>query len=89
MADNATPRQAALWFASKGYPVLPLHSVTEAGACTCGDAAVKPGKHPFAPLAPHGLKDATVDLDVIRGWFAEHYWLSYGVVTDEHARHRH
>ena len=83
MAGNATPRQGALWFASKGYPVLPLHSLTEAGGCTCGNAECEsPGKHPFAPLAPHGLKDATVDLDVIRGWFAEHYWLSYGIVTD-------
>ena len=84
MADSTTPCQAALWFASKGYPVLPLHSVTEAGGCTCGNSDCESvGKHPFAPLAPHGLKDATVDLDVIRGWFAEHYWLSYGIVTDE------
>ena len=83
MAGNATPRQAALWFASKGYPILPLHSLTETGACTCGDAACSsPGKHPFAALAPHGLKNATVDLDVIRGWFDEHYWLSYGIVTE-------
>ena len=42
---------------------------------------VQCGKHPYAPLAPHGLKDATVDLDVIRAWFDEHYWLSYGIVT--------
>ena len=83
MADSTTPCQGALWFASKGYSVLPLHSVTEAGGCTCGNSDCESvGKHPFAPLAPHGLKDATVDLDVIRGWFAEHYWLSYGIVTD-------
>ena len=31
MADSTTPCQGALWFASKGYSVLPLHSVTEAG----------------------------------------------------------
>ena len=84
MAGSATPCQGALWFASKGYPVLPLHSVTEAGGCTCGNSDCESvGKHPFAPLAPHGLKDATVDLDVIRDWFAEHYWLGYGIVTDE------
>ena len=49
----------------QGFPVLPLHSVTEAGACTCGDVSChSPGKHPFARFAPHGLKDATIDLDV-------------------------
>jgi Bifunctional DNA primase/polymerase, N-terminal len=84
MPDRTAPRQAALWFAAQGYPVLPLHSLTDTGACTCGDAAcLSPGKHPFAPFAPHGLKDATVEAGIIRGWFAEHYWLSYGIVTDE------
>ena len=57
------PLSRALWFAAKGYSVLPLHSVTEAGGCTCGNSDCESvGKHPFAPLAPHGLKDATVDL---------------------------
>ena len=84
MADTITPCQAALWFASQGFPVLPLHSVTEARACTCGDVQChSPGKHPFARYVPHGLKDATTDLDVIRGWFREHYWLNYGVLTDK------
>ena len=68
MPDTVTPRQAALWFAAKGYPILPLHSVTEAGGCTCGNSDCESvGKHPFASLTPHGLKDATVDLAVIRG----------------------
>ena len=47
MPDDVTPRQAALWFASKGFPVLPLHSYD--GGCTCGNARCEsPGKHPFA-----------------------------------------
>ena len=67
MPGTVTPRQAALWFAAKGYPILPLHSVTEAGGCTCGNSDCESvGKHPFAPLAPHGLKDATVDIAIIR-----------------------
>jgi Bifunctional DNA primase/polymerase, N-terminal len=83
MPDTVTPCQAALWFASQAFPVLPRHSVTEALACTCGDGECRSeGKHPFAPHAPHGLKDAIVDLDVIRGWFREHYWLNYGVSTE-------
>ena len=84
MPDTVTPRQAALWFAARGYPILPLHSVTEAGGCTCGNSDCESvGKHPFAPLAPHGLKDATVETGIIRAWFEKHYWLGYGIVTDE------
>ena len=57
MADSTTPRQAALWFASKGYSTLPLHSLTEAGGCTCGDAACESvGKHPFARPRPSRAK---------------------------------
>lgn len=83
MADTITPCQAALWFASQGFPVLPLHSLTEDRRCTCGDAQChSPGKHPFARYVLHGLKDATTDLDVIRKWFREHYWLNFGVLTD-------
>ena len=78
----ATPRQARSG-SRAGFPVLPLHSVTEGGGCTCGNSECESRQAPFAPLAPHGLKDATVDLDVIRGWFGEHYWLNYGVVTDK------
>ena len=64
--------------------MLPLHSVTEARTCTCEKSDChSPGKHPFTPFAPHGLKDATVERDVIRGWFREHYWLNYGVLTDK------
>jgi hypothetical protein len=81
--DAATPRQAALWFAARGYPVFPLHSITDNGACTCGSSACdSPGKHPYAPFAPNGFKNATCDGAIIKAWFDEHYWLNYGVVTD-------
>jgi hypothetical protein len=83
MPDTITPRQAALWFASKGYPVLPLHSV-ENGVCTCGVGDChSPGKHPYAEIVPHGAKDASTNLATVRGWFDEHYWLNYGVCTDQ------
>jgi hypothetical protein len=84
MLENITPRQAALWWASQGYPVLPLHSINEAGACTCGKSTCEnQGKHPFWPIAPNGNKNATCDATIIKGWFDEHYWLSYGVTTDD------
>ena len=57
MTLDVNPRQAAQWFARNGYRVLPLHSVTDAGACTCGKADChSPGKHPFALLAPQGSR---------------------------------
>jgi hypothetical protein len=78
------PRQAALWFARQGHAVLPLHSVTDDHQCTCGDAGChSPGKHPVAALVPHGAKDATTDEATVKAWFADAYWLSYGVVTDK------
>jgi hypothetical protein len=83
MPTAVTPRQAALWWASHGYPVLPLHSIGDGGTCTCGDTAChSPGKHPFARYVPHGLKDATVDSAAVKAWFEEHYWLNYGICTD-------
>jgi bifunctional DNA primase/polymerase-like protein len=82
--SDFTPKQAALWFASQNFPVFPIHSVDDDGRCTCRQSDChNEGKHPFAPLAPHGLHSATTDLEVVRSWFAEHYWLSYGIVTDE------
>jgi hypothetical protein len=78
-----SPRQAALWFASKGHAVLPLHSIGDAGRCTCGRIDCgSPGKHPVADLVPNGLRNATTDSTTIKSWFADRYWLSYGVTTD-------
>jgi Bifunctional DNA primase/polymerase, N-terminal/Primase C terminal 1 (PriCT-1) len=90
MATTVTPRQAALWWASGGFKVLPLHAVTDDGTCTCGwvPDPEKPnekrpiGKHPFGEFAHNGLKDATTDPAIVRAWFDERYWINYGVVTD-------
>ena len=84
MAGNVTPRQAALWFAAQGLSgsAAAQRSPRPAPARAAMQLS-EPGQAPFAALAPHGLKDATVDLDVIRGWFAEHYWLNFGILTDD------
>lgn len=59
---------AALEAAGRGWPVLPLHHPTDTG-CSCRDAGCQNvGKH---PRTPHGLKDATTDVDAIRSWWTK------------------
>jgi hypothetical protein len=76
----------ALAFARDGHAVLPLHGIINRNGklgCTCGDGmCTSPGKHPHPRLAPHGLKDATTDISIIRSWFSESNCLNYGVSTD-------
>jgi hypothetical protein len=75
-------RAAALGYATRGVPVLPLHTpqlrpVTAAGdqavvavGCSCGDQGCdRPGKHPRTLLVPHGVAQATRDLERIEGWW--------------------
>jgi hypothetical protein len=70
---NTTKLNHALHYVSNGIPVIPLHYITPAGACSCGkpkgDPKCKPGKHPFGGLVPHGLTDASTDEATIRNWF--------------------
>ena len=52
--SHMSPAQAALAYARTGRRVLPLSAGT---------------KRPIYELTPHGLTDATTDVDVIRDWF--------------------
>ena len=83
MPDTVTPRQAALWFAAKGYPVLPLHTSPRPAAVRAATQLSERGQAPFRSARTARAKGCDADPGVIRAWFAEHYWLSYGVVTDE------
>lgn len=71
--------RAALAYANLfGWSVLPVHGIV-GGKCTCGRAdCPSPGKH---PLPQNGVKDATRDLSVIRGWW--HRWplANVGIAT--------
>jgi hypothetical protein len=72
---------AALDYARRGWPVLPLHSIRD-GACTCGKADCdRPGKHPLNRLVRHGVKDATTDEEIIRVWWNAAPWANVGVAT--------
>ena len=62
--SRSSTLEASLEYAARGWPVLPVHTVTE-GRCSCGrQDCPAPGKH---PRTSHGVKDATVDEATIRG----------------------
>ena len=71
---------AALYYASRGWPVFPLHSLRN-GVCTCHkgkNCDQKPGKH---PRTAHGFKDGSTDPAVIRKWWQRWPDANYGIVT--------
>jgi hypothetical protein len=61
-----TPREAALAYATNGWPVFPLHTPM-GDHCSCGGTDCKIGKH---PRTPHGLKEATTDPTTIAKWWS-------------------
>ena len=64
---NAT-LAAALSYAARNWPVFPVHGIVD-GHCTCRDHATcgpRAGKH---PRIPDGRNGASVDPNVIRGWW--------------------
>jgi hypothetical protein len=71
MTMSKTKLEHALNYAQQGVPVLPLQYVKADGRCSCGadEGKCKPGKHPFGKLVPHGVKDASTDLETVRSWF--------------------
>src|SRR5271170_3264621 len=70
---------AALDYAARGWPVVPLHSWTGRG-CSCGSAPdeCKPAKH---PRTAHGLKDASAELDRILEWWKRWPGANVGLLT--------
>lgn len=64
---------AALALARCGISVFPLHYPVDRGGqllCSCGNRTCKDaGKHPYARLAPQGLKNATTDRRTVEGWW--------------------
>ena len=59
---------AALDYAARGWAVLPLEPQ---------------GKAPLGLLVPHGLKDATTDVEVITAWWARRPDANVGLLTGE------
>jgi hypothetical protein len=72
---------AALAYAVAGWPVVPLHTPTAAGGCSCGDPACsRAGKH---PRTRHGLTDASTDPAEIAAWWRRWPDANVGVRTGE------
>lgn len=68
-------------YSLRGWRVFPVHSVQN-GRCDCGDPNCKsPGKHPIGSLVPHGVKDATCDLDQIAVWWTMQPEANVGIAT--------
>jgi hypothetical protein len=82
-------RAAALGYATRGIPVVPLHYPirrTSAGEVTVGCSCRAPdcgqvGKHPLAALVPHGVKDASTDPAVVTTWWRRFPQANIGLAT--------
>lgn len=61
--------QWARVYVNHGFHIFPVHTVDDAGSCSCGATACKDaGKH---PRVQRGLKEASRDLSKIEEWFGE------------------
>src|SRR4051794_7912570 len=69
---------AALDYAARGWPVLPLWEPRGVGVCACGAGCQRVGKH---PRTAHGVGDATTDPEQIRAWWQEWPTTNIGIAT--------
>lgn len=69
--------QEALRYAARGWRVLPLHSPIAQG-CSCGMKCDNIGKH---PRIVRGLKGATTNAAIVRGWWEQWPNANVGIAT--------
>ena len=75
--------KAALWYASHGFPVFPLHSAP-GGVCSCGSLKCQnPGKN---PRTAHGFKDARRDQSRVAAWWKRWPDANIGIPTGAPSR---
>jgi hypothetical protein len=69
--------QAALGYATCGWPVFPVFEPLPNGKCSCGKPdCPSPGKH---PRVPNGLKDGTINKQQIQSWWSR--WPSANIAV--------
>jgi putative DNA primase/helicase len=71
--------ETALAYAERGWKVLPVHYPVE-GRCSCPKECASPAKH---PLSLHGVKDATLDPQVISNWWQSFPEANIGIATGQ------
>lgn len=81
---------AALSYAARGWPVIPLVWPTATGddarcSCELADECRRIGKHPLGRLVPHGLEEATRDEQRVRQWWRAAPKANVGLVLGEDA----
>ncbi len=86
-ATSENMLEAALSYAARGWPVIPLHTPVirkdQTTKCTCNkDDCPAIGKH---PRTVKGLKAATIDTDQIRKWWSMWPMANIGVITGKNS----
>ena len=72
---------AALRYAARGWPVIPLHTPTDYDRCSCNNTdCASVGKH---PRTQHGLSDASTDPETIGKWWGQWPKANIGVITND------
>jgi hypothetical protein len=71
--------EAALSYAGRGLPVIPLHSPVEGRNCSCGRSDCT--SHAKHPRTPNGLRDATTDESTVIAWWSRWQEANVGIVT--------
>ena len=73
----------ALWYCSRGWPIIPLHSVNN-GVCSCGNQhCPHPGKH---PKIKDWVNAATTNEEQIRSWWKKWSDANIGLLTGERSK---
>ncbi|PWI56060.1 bifunctional DNA primase/polymerase [Sulfoacidibacillus thermotolerans] len=68
-----------LSYASLGWRIFPLHSITEEGKCTCrNEACPNKGKH---PIIKGWREAATSDSEQIAAWLSQYPFANWGLAT--------
>lgn len=76
--DRST-QEWMLYYIEQGWPVIPLHSPTKNGICSCNRMdCPSPAKH---PRTKNGIKDASTDLATISRWLEMWPDLNIGIET--------
>lgn len=79
IAGADSPLLAALAYAAAGWPVLPVHTPTQAGGCSCGQPECRAiGKHARIRDWPHR---ASTNVTVITRWWRRWPDANVGVLT--------